>query len=82
VLIDVSFKQIEFNDESFWDQFWSDKVSTVQDIFTFIPAAEIRSLREELPTNMATLCNKLVDRLQLAVEHSCQTQRDQTAGKH
>lgn len=74
-------QQIESHDESFWDQFWSDKISNVQDIFTLIPAAEIRSLREEMPSNLATLCNKLVDRLQLAAEHSCQTQRDQTAGR-
>jgi hypothetical protein len=52
----------------------------VQDIFALVPAAEIRALREELPSNLATLCNKLVDRLQLATENSCQTQRDQTAG--
>jgi hypothetical protein len=75
------FKQIESTDESFWDQFWSDQISSVQDIFALVPAAEIRALREELPSNLATLCNKLVDRLQLAAEHSCQTQRDQTAGK-
>ncbi len=54
--------------------------SSVQDIFALVPAAEIRALREELPSNLATLCNKLVDRLQLATENSCQTQRDQTAG--
>ncbi|CAF0773648.1 unnamed protein product [Rotaria sp. Silwood1] len=72
-------QQIEPNDESFWDQFWSDKISSVQDIFALVPAAEIRALREELPSNLATLCNKLVDRLQLAAEQSCQTQRDQTA---
>lgn len=46
-----------------------------------VPAAEIRALREELPSNLAILCNKLVDRLQMAAENSCQTQRDQTAGK-
>ncbi|CAF0773436.1 unnamed protein product [Adineta steineri] len=72
-------QQIEPNDESFWDQFWSDKISSVQDIFALVPAAEIRALREELPSNLATLCNKLVDRLQVAAENSCQTQRDQTA---
>ncbi|CAF1370839.1 unnamed protein product [Adineta steineri] len=72
-------QQIESNDESFWDQFWSDKISSVQDIFALVPAAEIRALREELPSNLATLCNKLVDRLQVAAENSCQTQRDQTA---
>lgn len=72
-------QQIEPNDQSFWDQFWSDKISSVQDIFTLVPPAEIRALREELPSNLATLCNKLVDRLQVAAEYSCQTQRDQTA---
>jgi len=74
-------QQIESHDESFWDQFWSDKISNVQDIFVLIPAAEIRALREQMPSNLATLCNKLVDRIQLAAEHSCQTQRDQTASK-
>ncbi|UJR08988.1 hypothetical protein I4U23_013238 [Adineta vaga] len=72
-------QQIESNDESFWDQFWSDRISSVQDIFALVPAAEIRALREELPSNLAILCNKLVDRLQIAADNSCQTQRDQTA---
>ncbi|CAF1627528.1 unnamed protein product [Adineta ricciae] len=72
-------QQIEPNDESFWDQFWSDKISSAQDIFALVPAAEIRALREELPSNLATLCNKLVDRLQLAAENSCHTHREQTA---
>ncbi|CAF1536476.1 unnamed protein product [Rotaria sordida] len=70
---------LETRDESFWDQFWSDKISNIQDIFTLVPATEIRALREEYPSNLATLCNKLVDRLQLAAENSCQTQRDQIA---
>ncbi|CAF4784016.1 unnamed protein product [Rotaria magnacalcarata] len=72
-------QQIESNDESFWDQFWSDKISNVQDIFALVPAAEIRSLRDESPSSLAILCNKLVDRLQQAAEHSCQTERDQIA---
>ncbi|CAF3294296.1 unnamed protein product [Rotaria socialis] len=72
-------QQIESNDESFWDQFWSDKIANVQDIFVLVSAAEIRSLREKSPSNLAILCNKLVDRLQQAAEHSCQTERDQIA---
>ncbi|CAF1242035.1 unnamed protein product [Rotaria sp. Silwood1] len=72
-------QQLEAKDASFWDQFWSEKISNIQDIFTLVPAREIRSLRDELPSNLAIFCNKVVDRLQLAAENSCQTQRDQAA---
>lgn len=32
---------------------------TAQDIFALIPAAEIRAVREESPSNLATLCYKV-----------------------
>ena len=50
---------VEVNDDIFWDQFWSDSISNVNDIFALIPAAEIRTLREECPSNLATLCYKV-----------------------
>ncbi|CAF0756988.1 unnamed protein product [Didymodactylos carnosus] len=78
-VVQLTSRSQQIEDESFWDQFWSDKISSVQDIFALIPAAEIRALREETPSNLATLCIKVVDRLVLAAEHSCQTQRDQVA---
>ncbi|KAJ8317846.1 hypothetical protein KUTeg_002937 [Tegillarca granosa] len=59
---------IEANDEAFWEQFWSDSVTGVQDVFTLIPAAEIRALREESPSNLATLCYKAVEKLVAAAE--------------
>ena len=34
-------------------------MSSVQDVFALIPAAEIRALREESPSNLATLCYKV-----------------------
>ncbi|XP_044272660.1 protein HID1 [Tribolium madens] len=68
---------IDANDDSFWEQFWSENVTNVQDIFTLVPAAEIRSLREDAPSNLATLCYKAVEKLVKAVDSSCRTQHEQ-----
>lgn len=68
---------IEANDDSFWEQFWSENVTSVQDIFTLVPAAEIRALREDAPANLGTLCYKAVEKLVKAVDNSCRTQREQ-----
>ncbi|KAK3756010.1 hypothetical protein QZH41_013196 [Actinostola sp. cb2023] len=50
---------VDANDDPFWDQFWSESAATISDVFTLIPASEIRSLRDENPTNLATLCCKV-----------------------
>lgn len=50
---------VEASDDAFWDQFWADPSTTVQDIFALVPAAEIRAVREESPSNLATLCYKV-----------------------
>lgn len=68
---------MEPNDDAFWSQFWSESVTGVQDVFTLIPAAEIRALREESPSNLATLCYKAVEKLVDAAEGGCRTQREQ-----
>lgn len=67
-------QEIDANDDSFWDQFWCENVSSVQDIFTLIPAPEIRILREEAPLNLGNLCYKAVEKLVKAVDCSCRTQ--------
>ena len=68
---------IDASDDAFWDQFWSENVCNVQDVFTLIPASEIRVLREEAPSNLATLCYKAVEKLVKAVDSSCRTQNEQ-----
>lgn len=68
---------VEATDDSFWDQFWSESVSSVQDVFTLVPSTEIRALREESPSNLATLCYKAVEKLIQAADASCRTQKDQ-----
>lgn len=68
---------IEASDEAFWEQFWSESVTCVQDVFTLIPAAEIRALREESPSNLATLCYKAVEKLVSASESGCPSQKEQ-----
>ncbi|KAK0085383.1 hypothetical protein PV326_005932 [Microctonus aethiopoides] len=67
-------QHVDASDENFWNQFWSENVSNVQDIFTLIPASEIRILREETASNLATLCYKAVEKLVKAVDNSCRTQ--------
>ncbi|VEN43091.1 unnamed protein product [Callosobruchus maculatus] len=68
---------IDANDDSFWEQFWSENVTNIQDVFTLVPASEIRQLREDAPTNLATLCYKTVEKLVKAVDNSCRTQQEQ-----
>lgn len=53
------FQPVEATDDVFWDQFWDDTATSVQDVFALVPAAEIRALREESPSNLATLCYKV-----------------------
>lgn len=50
---------VEATDDAFWDQFWADTTTTVQDVFALVPSAEIRAVREESPSNLATLCYKV-----------------------
>ena len=76
----ISATTIDASDDGFWDQFWNDNVSSVQDVFTLVPATEIRALREEAPSNMATLCYKAVEKLVRAVDNSCRTQQEQLTG--
>ncbi|EEC10936.1 conserved hypothetical protein [Ixodes scapularis] len=68
---------IDAKDEAFWEQFWSEGVQGAQDVFALIPAAEIRSLREEAPSNLATLCYKAVERLVRAADSLCNTAAQQ-----
>lgn len=66
---------VEATDDVFWDQFWSDSSTTVQDVFALVPAAEIRAVREESPSNLATLCYKAVERLVQAADSGCSSEK-------
>ncbi|XP_064478208.1 protein HID1-like [Ornithodoros turicata] len=68
---------IDAKDEAFWDQFWCESVQGIQDVFTLIPAVEVRSLREEAPSNLATLCYKAVEKLVKAADSLCNTHAQQ-----
>ncbi|XP_022709473.1 protein HID1-like isoform X2 [Varroa jacobsoni] len=59
---------IDTKDELFWEQLWTESLDCVQDIFTLMPAAEVRSLRDEAPSNLATLCYKAVEKLATAAD--------------
>lgn len=64
--------------DEFWDQFWSDTITDVNDVFELIPATEIRTLREESPANLATLVYKCVEKLVRATDTLCNTTSQQT----
>ncbi|XP_074476322.1 protein HID1-like [Sebastes fasciatus] len=67
---------VEATDDVFWDQFWADTCTTVQDVFALVPAAEIRAVREESPSNLATLCYKAVERLVQSADTGCPSERE------
>ncbi|XP_059180455.1 protein HID1-like [Centropristis striata] len=67
---------VEASDDLFWDQFWADSSTTVQDVFALVPAAEIRAVREESPSNLATLCYKAVERLVQAADSGCPSDKE------
>uniref|UniRef100_A0A3Q3AEV7 HID1 domain containing n=1 Tax=Kryptolebias marmoratus TaxID=37003 RepID=A0A3Q3AEV7_KRYMA len=67
---------VEATEDAFWDQFWSDTTITVQDVFALVPAAEIRAVREESPSNLATLCYKAVEKLVQGAESGCPTEKE------
>ncbi|XP_033117901.1 protein HID1-like isoform X1 [Anneissia japonica] len=77
VQLTTKTQPVEAGDDAFWDQFWVDSVASVSDVFALIPAAEIRALREESPTNLATLCYKAVEKLVAAAESGCSSPNDQ-----
>ncbi|XP_034414648.1 protein HID1b isoform X2 [Cyclopterus lumpus] len=66
---------VEASDDAFWDQFWADSSTTVQDVFALVPAAEIRAVREESPSNLATLCYKAVERLVQSADSGCRSEK-------
>nr|XP_019962889.1 PREDICTED: protein HID1-like isoform X2 [Paralichthys olivaceus] len=67
---------VEATDDAFWDQFWADTSTTVQDVFALVPAAEIRAVREESPSNLATLCYKAVERLVQGADSGCPSEKE------
>ncbi|XP_038941599.1 protein HID1 isoform X2 [Rattus norvegicus] len=67
---------VEATDNAFWDQFWADTATSVQDVFALVPAAEIRAVREESPSNLATLCYKAVEKLVQGAEGGCHSEKE------
>uniref|UniRef100_A0A674AJK2 HID1 domain containing n=1 Tax=Salmo trutta TaxID=8032 RepID=A0A674AJK2_SALTR len=67
---------VEATDHAFWDQFWTDTATTVQDVFALVPAAEIRAVREESPSNLATLCYKAVEKLVQGADSGCPSEKE------
>ncbi|KAI3379111.1 hypothetical protein SNEBB_011458 [Seison nebaliae] len=73
-VIELATKNINDFPESFWEQFWSPNNSlnksngqavsvSIAEIFTLIPSAELRALKEEAPSNLTHFCLKLIDKM-------------------
>ena len=44
-------------DDAFWEAFWaSEGVTQASDVWALVPAGEVRALREDHPSLLATLC--------------------------
>lgn len=69
---------IDAKDDEFWDQFCSDSITNINDVFALITSTDIRSLREESPSNLATLVYKAVEKLRKATRTLCNTTSQQT----
>uniref|UniRef100_A0AAQ5ZKL3 HID1 domain containing b n=1 Tax=Amphiprion ocellaris TaxID=80972 RepID=A0AAQ5ZKL3_AMPOC len=67
---------VEASDDVFWDQFWAESSTAMQDVFALVPAAEIRAVREESPSNLATLCYKAVERLVQGADSGCPSEKE------
>ncbi|KJH52327.1 hypothetical protein DICVIV_01529 [Dictyocaulus viviparus] len=66
-VIDLTSKKGKQDDETFWEQLWSpDSVQSVGDIFAMIPSEDVRKLRDDYPKNLASLCYKVLEKLQHA----------------
>ena len=70
-------KPVDASEDAFWDQFWTEPINSIHDVFALVPAAEIRALREESPSNMATLCYKAVEKLVSASDCGCHSDKEQ-----
>ncbi|XP_076309035.1 protein HID1-like isoform X2 [Tachypleus tridentatus] len=63
VTFNLGGEPIDAKDDVFWDQFWSESVQNVQDVFTLIPAAEVRAVREESPPTLPLCATRLLKNL-------------------
>jgi hypothetical protein len=81
--VEITSQPVDPNDNTFWDQFWNEtSLQSMSDVFTLIPGAEVRALREEIPSNLASLCYKAVEKLVKAAESSSlSTAEEQHVGK-
>ncbi|RWS25953.1 protein HID1-like isoform X1 [Leptotrombidium deliense] len=77
VQLTTKTQPIDAKDDQFWDQFWCESVNSIQDVFALIPAPEIRALREESPSNLATLVYKAVEKLVHSTDTLCNTSSQQ-----
>lgn len=62
-VIELTTKKSKGEEDAFWEELWSANVNSAADVFALVPAEDVRSLRDNAPNNLASLCYKTVDRL-------------------
>ncbi|KHN83150.1 Protein HID1 [Toxocara canis] len=65
-VIELTTKKSKGEEDAFWEELWASNVSSAADVFALVPAEDVRSLRDNTPNNLASLCYKTVDRLTAA----------------
>lgn len=72
-VIDLTSKNTNLDETTFWDQFWPQTIvnSTSNEIFAAINATDIRSLRDNSPNNLSILCYKSIRYLMKARDLMC-----------
>ncbi|VDK82746.1 unnamed protein product [Litomosoides sigmodontis] len=62
-VIELTAKKSKVEEDAFWDELWASNINSAADVFALITADDVRSLRDNSPDSLATLCYKTVDRI-------------------
>ncbi|VDD92332.1 unnamed protein product [Enterobius vermicularis] len=65
-VIELTTKKLKGEEDAFWDELCAANISSAVDVFSLVPAEDVRALRDNSPNNLAALCYKTVDRLTAA----------------
>lgn len=64
-VLELTAKHAKVDDGAFWDRFWATaNAQTAKDLFAMVSAADIVDLKNNSPSNLATLIYKAVECLQ------------------
>ncbi|KAK6109919.1 High-temperature-induced dauer-formation family protein [Brugia pahangi] len=65
-VVELTTKKSKVEEDAFWEELCASNINSAADIFSLITAEDVRSLRDNSPSNLAALCYKTVDRITTA----------------